>query len=318
MGNMPEPALAPPRISWPGGKRFAFTIFDDPDSQTHAGSVAVYSLLRDAGLRTTKAVWPIDRDRPRNSPGDTCANPGFLRHAQELQEAGFEIAYHNAGPFDSTREDTAAALDAFRDSFGHDPFSMANHYNAEAIYWGASRLTGVRRALYRALNPSQTAGRFSGHVPSSPYYWGDLCRERIEYCRNFVFSGINTLAACPFMPYSDPLRPYARQWFAATDGAQGPAFFAQLAPSNLDRLEEQGGACILYTHFGLGFFDGGKLDARLAASIRDVVRRDGWFVPVSTLLDYLRSQSGGHVLAARERARIEWRWLGQKIFRGTS
>ena len=44
---------------WPGGKSFAFTIFDDPDSQTLEAGREVYALLADLGFRTTKGVWPI-------------------------------------------------------------------------------------------------------------------------------------------------------------------------------------------------------------------------------------------------------------------
>jgi len=49
-----------PKIKWPGGKDFAFTIFDDPDHDTVENVAAIYSFLDDLGLRTTKAVWPID------------------------------------------------------------------------------------------------------------------------------------------------------------------------------------------------------------------------------------------------------------------
>ena len=49
----------PPRITWPDNKRFAFTVFDDPDSQTLEASQAVYGFLRDRGFRTTKGVWPL-------------------------------------------------------------------------------------------------------------------------------------------------------------------------------------------------------------------------------------------------------------------
>jgi hypothetical protein len=35
---------------WPDGKRFAFTVFDDPDSQTWQAGREVYALLRDLGF----------------------------------------------------------------------------------------------------------------------------------------------------------------------------------------------------------------------------------------------------------------------------
>jgi hypothetical protein len=41
-----------------------------------------------------------------------------------------------------------------------------------------------------------------------------------------------------------------------------------------------------------------------------LARRNGWFVPVSELLDYLLAQRGGQsVLQAAERRELERRWL---------
>lgn len=45
-----------PKIDWPEGKDFAFTIFDDPDGDSVETLDAVYSFLRDLGFRTAKAV----------------------------------------------------------------------------------------------------------------------------------------------------------------------------------------------------------------------------------------------------------------------
>jgi len=39
--------------------------------------------------------------------------------------------------------------------------------------------------------------RSEGHDPASPYFWGDLCRDRIEYWRNFTFATSDVLTACP-------------------------------------------------------------------------------------------------------------------------
>ena len=55
---------------WPGNKSFAFSVFDDTDSQTLEKGKAVYALLADLGFRTTKSVWPI-RVRCHGSV-DTC------------------------------------------------------------------------------------------------------------------------------------------------------------------------------------------------------------------------------------------------------
>ena len=139
---------------------------------------------------------------------------------------GFEIGWHGATVHTSPRAETLEGLDRFRDLFGGDPSSMANHYNGEAIYWGPARLTGLRRSAYLALTPFRSPDRHSGHVEGHPCFWGDLCRERIRYCRNFVFSDVNTLRACPWMPYHDPARPWVNRWFAGSEGAKAPRSFA--------------------------------------------------------------------------------------------
>ncbi len=40
----------------------------------------------------------------------------------------------------------------------------------------------------------------------------------MSYVRNFVFDEINTLAACPEMPYFDPAKPFVNAWFASLPG----------------------------------------------------------------------------------------------------
>ncbi len=149
MGDRPKP------VAWPNGKRFAFTIFDDPDGQSLETSRIVYRFLTDLGFRTTIGVWPLGARREPNSGGETCANPEYLDHVRRLAADGFEVAWHNATLHTSTREETAEGLDLFRAHFGRDPFSMANHYNGEALYWGPERLSGIRRSMYLSVDPLQ-------------------------------------------------------------------------------------------------------------------------------------------------------------------
>jgi hypothetical protein len=305
-------------VRWPNGARFAFTVFDDPDGQSLETSSLVYRFLADLGFRTTIAVWPLAARREANSGGETCANPQYREHLMRLAGEGFEIAWHNAAPHTSTREETREGLERFRDYFGAHPLSMANHYNGEALYWGPARLTGLRRALYLALSRFSAAGRHFGHVEGHPNFWGDYCRERIRYCRNFVFADLNTLRACPWMPYYDPLRPFVNRWFAASEGAQGPTFLKTMADQNQDRLEAEGGAAIVYTHFGHGFVDNGKLRPEFVRLMERLRKKNGWFVPATTMLDHLAAERGVCTLDDRTRARLEWRWLAEKIFRGTS
>jgi hypothetical protein len=312
-------SLTTPSLSWPEGRSFAFTIFDDADSQTFEASRAVYGLLEDCGLRTTKSVWP--RRGPRHLPSDgaTCDEPEFVAWAQGLQQRGFEIAYHMAASHTSSREETIAALNDFARHFGGAPKSAANHYNCdENLYWGSERLTGPNRLIYRCLNGFRNGIHSYGHIREHPYFWGDLCRTQIKYVRNFVFGDINTLRACPLMPYHDPLRPFVNYWFASSEGANAISFADCVSEANQDRLEAEGGACIMYTHFGLGFFKDGSLDPRFRQLMKRLSKKNGWFVPVSTLLDFLMEKRGPVTLDSAQRLRLERSWLWHKIRFGSA
>jgi len=147
----------------------------------------------------------------------------------------------------------------------------------------------------------------------SETFWGDVCRERIKYVRNFVFGDVNTLAVCPWMPYHDPDRPWVNYWFASSEGAVAASFNERLAEENQDRLEAEGGACIMYTHFGLGFCEGGRVQPRFERLMRRLAGKNGWFVPVTTLLDHLLERRGTAEITSSQRARLEWRWLLHKV-----
>jgi hypothetical protein len=302
-------------VEWPGERKFAFTIFDDPDSQPLSVSREVYALLDDLGFRTTKAIWVLEPPQ-RNSRGETCESPEFLEFSRRLQQKGFEIAYHNGAPGTLQREDIIRSLDLFRSYFGSDPASMANHYNGDAIYWGQARLSGLARSIYKIV--TRGSKHHYGHVDGHPCFWGDVCRQRIRYCRNFVFRKINTLRACPYMPYTDPERPYVQAWYAASEGANCRSYVRQFCEREQDRLEADGGACIMYTHFGHGFVEGGKLDAEFKRLMTRMAAKKGWFIPVSTLLDHLSRRRGIHLLTPAERSRLERSWLAAKLVYGTS
>ena len=310
-----KPNAAP---KWPEDRRFAFTIFDDPDGQSFETTRLVYSSLADLGFRTTIGTWPLDARRETNSDGETCANPEYRAFLQALQQRGFEIGFHLAAPLNSTRAETVEALDLFKQYFGHYPDSMANHYNADAIYWGPARISGWRRTIYNLATRGRTRSLYFGHVEGHPSFWGDICRDRIRYCRNFVYTNINSLRMNPWMPYVDPERPFVRYWYSSSEGDKAPAFLKTLQDANQDRLEAEGGACIMYTHFGHGFVRDGKLIPEFRRTMERLANKNGWFVPVTTLLDFLADENGITTLTPAIRRRIETRWLWEKFFRGTS
>jgi hypothetical protein len=155
-------------------------------------------------------------------------------------------------------------------------------------------------------------------VPESPLFWGDLCAERISYVRNFVYRDVNTLAACPYMPYRDSAKPFAAAWFAASEGANPASFVRTISPAAQDRLEAEGGLAIMYTHLGAGFWRGGRLDPQFEAVMRMLAKRDGWFAPVAEILDHLRSVKGVTELDEGKRRELEWRWIRDKLRTGST
>jgi hypothetical protein len=234
-----------------------------------------------------------------------------------LQEQGFEVGLHNVANTTASREGWLAGLERFRELFGDYPVIHANHVGCQdSIYWGENRLSGFERLAYNVLTRFRNRG-FYGHRPDSPHFWGDLCRQYIQYVRNFVYPDINTLKHCPYMPYHDPDRPFVGAWFASSEGPMVHSFNKTLCEANQERLEEEGGACIMYTHFGKGFFDGSRLDPRFVSLMRRLSSRGGWFVPVSVLLDHIAAARGEvHVVTPRERRGLERRWLAHKIRQG--
>jgi hypothetical protein len=310
---------------FPDGKRFAFTVFDDTDAGTLANLRPVYGLLAELGLRTTKSVWSLPCDPAQPQAGQTLADPDYRAWLYELQAQGFEIGWHGTSNFSQQRDGVEHGLAAFADALGGPPRTYANHMgNRENVYWGSPRLSpGLPRLVYDLVTRGKRRCQFTGHVPGDQRYWGDICRRLGCYVRNFVFDEINLDKVNPTLPYFDPDKPDVAQWFSSCEGGDCRAFCAMLSPSSLQRLEDEGGVCIMYTHFAKGFMQDGALDGEFRSCLADVAARPGWFVPVSTLLDYLLARRAivqpGHSgrIPPAELRRMEWRWLSEKLLKGT-
>jgi hypothetical protein len=303
--------------TFPGGRRFAFSILDDTDDATLENVQPMYELLRERGLRTTKTVWPLDC--PEGSchffAADTLQRKPYLDFVHELVEAGFELAFHGATMESSPRERTLEGLEFIRAEFGHYPRVFCNHgHNRENLYWGPHRYRSRPFRVASRLLARRSTDRFEGEHEASAFFWGDVCRETIDYVRNFTFERVNVLAVDPAMPYRLASTPYVNHWFSTADAPDVAAFNRLLAREDIDRLEAAGGVCLVSTHFGKGFVRDGVVDAEAKAILEYVADRDGWFVPVSEILDWLRANGdGGRHLGPVETMRLEGRFVADRI-----
>jgi hypothetical protein len=305
---------------FPDNKTFAFSIFDDTDEATAANVGPVYRLLAELGMRTTKSVWPLAKVPGAPLGGETLQDVGYLHFVRGLQAEGFEIGWHNARNGDSPREVTEQGLATFAELLGAYPRTHCNHHdNRENLYWGPERLDGAALRLgYNLATRGRYRGRFQGQREASPYFWGDLAREHLRYVRNFVFDEINLDRINPTLPYRDPAKPYARAWFSSSEGGTAASFCRLLREEDQDRLEAQGGVCLVYTHFAKGFSEGATLQPDFERLLRRLAGKKGWFVPVGTLLEHLQGGPEPPVLPSRELRRMERRWLGGKLRKGSS
>jgi hypothetical protein len=318
MYTRPVPPL---QISWPQGHRFAFTVVDDTDGATIDNVTPVYDLLTHLGMRTTKLVWMLPGDSSASFQGSSCADPAYLAWVLSLQQQGFEIGFHNAAPVTSGRERTCEAIAQFRAMFGPQPFIHCNHTGCrEGIYWGDARLSGWRRPLYTLLTRGRRRGVFRGHLTGDPLFWGDLCQTHVRYVRNFVFDALNTLAVCPEMPYHDPAKPYVPFWFASTEGPTLRSFLRHFTVRSIDRLIAEGGLCIAYVHFAMGFAPNGQVNPKFRQCLEYIASSNGWFAPASEVLDYLRQNASPseRIIPPAKLRHLETRWLISKLTKGTT
>lgn len=300
-----------PPFDFPGGKRFAFTIVDDTDVATVENVKPIYDLLEQLGMRTTKTVWPVSAPEGSKNFGtsQTLEDQDYLAFVLTLQRAGFEITWHAATMESSRRDRTLHALERFHDLIGAYPRIHVNHAsNRDSLYWGSARVDQpLVRRLYDTL-AEHPAHYFEGHVEHSPYWWGDACARHVTYARNLTFVDINTGAINPSMPYADPARPLVPLWFSSSDADDVDEFNELLHPDHQERLEREGGFCIVATHLGKRFVENGAVHPVTRARLEALARRPGWFPTTGELLDWLASRRASHALPADEWRRMQWRW----------
>ena len=309
------------KMKFPDNKKFAFSIFDDTDKATIMNTKPIYDLLKRLKIYTTKSVFVFSNKNPIHEAnrGDSLENPNYLSFVLGLKDRGFEIAFHGAKGGNSKREEIIEAIEKFKELTGHYPKTYANHLsNKENLYWGAERLNSYFLKILYKLATFRRERNFLGHTSASEYFWGDIIQKYITYTRNFVFKDIDTLKINPSMPYHDPQKSYINFWFSSCDGHDVNAFNKLINPENIDKLEQENGVCIVYTHFAKGFAKNGKVDETTVKLLTNLSQKNGWFAPVSDILDFLKKEKKSYNIPYWERIKMEYRWFISKIIHGTN
>jgi hypothetical protein len=309
--------LIPPEketFTFPENKKFAFTIIDDTDTSTLQNIKPVYDLLYQNNIKTTKTVWVFNSESSNNSAdlGDSLQNKAYKDYVVSLKAQGVEIASHGAKGGSSERAEILLAMDEYTNILGETPNMFINHsQNRDNLYWGKERFTfPMIRFLYQFLGNNQ----FTGHKEGDVSFWGDYVKENIKYVRHFNYNNINVLNINSKIPYKLNGKPFVNYWFDGNDGNNVYAFNNLMTKENIDRLEEEGGVCIIYTHFGKGFYKNGELNKEFIKAIEYIASKNGWFVSGSELLDHLLTQRQGSIeLSWREEVRLEILWIWGKI-----
>ena len=297
---------------YPDGKDFIFTIFDDTDVATLDYICPIYDYLSELGIFTTKTVWPLAYHGDSDYKGSqTLEDNEYAEYIVELKNRGFEIGYHGPSMVSMDRKHVQLSFDRFHQILASYPRIYAAHSaNIENLYWGASRFSiPVFRWLY-AMAAEAKSNHYQGHVENSPYFWGDLALRHIDYVRSFTYREINLLNISNAIVYKNSQHQWVNNWFITADADNVEEFNQILNGRNQDRLEREGGVCIVSTHFGKGFLKNGKLNPRTRTLLKQMSERNGWFVPVSTALDFLRlTQQNDNFINTIVLCKLEIKWF---------
>jgi hypothetical protein len=305
-----------PSVTFPGGKQFAFSIFDDTDVATLESIRPIYELLERLGFRTTKSVWPLPYQGESFYEGsDTLDDPEYAQYMRYLQDREFEIAFHGARMESSERAQIEASFEVFRQNFGRYPTAYAAHaHNCDNLYWGRDRFRfRIWRWLYSAL-ASRSEQPAEGHRAGSRYYWADIAEQHLRYVRSFTYDELNLWNITAAIPYRTADTPGVRAFFPSAFADNVEELVELLSPPRLARLEREGGVAIVGTHFGKGFVRDGRVHSGLADTLTRLAQRPGWFPPVTTLLDHLVSAQGGvPLLGGYQLFRLEALWFWHSL-----
>jgi hypothetical protein len=270
-------------MTWPENKEFAFTIVDDTDFATVPVIKPVYDYLLKHKIITSKTVWVFpSRDR---FTGDCLLDEKYYQFILDLKSHGVEICIHGIGSGDFTRDEIKEGLEIFKNKLGYYPNLNTNHaINPYNMYWGNSSYHYILR-LYSFLRRSNEY--FYGEKTGSKYFWGDIFKEKIKYIRGKICDDINTLHFDPQMPYIDKNKKYCNFWFSSSDGRDIDTFNKLVSKENINKLKNENGLCIVYTHFARDFVKDGILNESFMKNISYLAQQNGWFAPASQILNYM-------------------------------
>ena len=275
------------KLKLPNNKKFIFTIIDDTDDCFYEKIEPVYDLINKSGLKTTKTVWVYPVKDHERSKGHSLRDEHYRNFIIELKNNGFEIGLHNVGSGDYKRKDIINGLNEFKKILGEYPKIHVNHsYNKDNIYCGPKRFSFPFNFLVKFFYSGYK--NFSGEIVGSPFFWADKHKKYIKYSRNYEIDNINTLKVNPYMPYRDlKYQKYCNSWYSSTFAPNQWIFNKIVTKKSIDRLENEGGVCILYTH--LGYFNKNNV---INEGFRNMIsyigqKKTGLFIPVSETLDIL-------------------------------
>lgn len=237
------------KLSWlPDSYQAAVAITDDPDNGDILAFKTMYDFLMSIDFPTTRAMWVYKNAEPTGTPplkinftAPLLTESECLDYCKVLTKKGFEICLHGASSGNNNRFQTIDALNFLAKEINPSSVYICHSKNAENLYWDVRT---ANSAIEKKILQLYTKNICFGEVVDSPYFWGDICREKIRFIRMFRTRAVNTLSFNPSMPYHDFSKPFVNFWFSATKGYI-PTLFTE---SNIDKLCEQHGASILYQY----------------------------------------------------------------------
>jgi hypothetical protein len=298
-------------MNYPDDRDFIFTIFDDTDISTLEYIRPVYDFLTEEDIKITKSVWPLAYEGDSDFKGShTLENTKYADYITELRDCGFEIGFHGPTMVSSDRNSIIRAFQVYYDVLKTYPRVYAPHaINRENLYWGSHRFTfPIFKLLYKSIS-GERKDYYQGHEVESRYFWGDLSLRHLDYVRSFTYSTMNLFNVGPTLLYSNPYKPYVKNFFITGDAENVEEFNYLLRLENQAELERERGICIISTHFGKGFIKERRLNARTRYLLSEIKKRNCWLAPVSEVLDYVKSKQQSNILSSYGLILMELRWL---------